>query len=391
MSQQINMNMTSPLRIVLAAGGTGGHLFPASALAEELKIQGHEVMLATDKRGMAYQNNLTAMPIYRVPAATVYGGGLFALPARILTLLWSVVSSLTLMLRLRPAIIIGFGGYPSFGPVMAGLLMRKPVLVHEQNAVLGRANRLAVKLGASLATSFPNTAGVPARAAARMRKTGNPLRADVLSTAQISYRSPMRSQAFDLLVFGGSQGARIFSTVVPEAIALLPEDKRENLRLVQQVSKDHMAGVLNSYGELKVSSEIREFFDDMPRRLRHAHLVICRGGASTISEISAIGVPSIIVPLPGSLDQDQANNARDLATAGAAELILQKQFNAESLAAILNKWLDDKACFENMSTNARRLAEPEATVRLARYAYCLAQRLPIQIDQPASFLEGRRS
>ena len=391
MSQQINMNMTSPLRIVLAAGGTGGHLFPASALAEELKIKGHEVILATDKRGMAYQNNLTAMPIYRVPAATVYGGGLFALPARILTLLWSVVSSLTLMLRLRPAIIIGFGGYPSFGPVMAGLLMRKPVLVHEQNAVLGRANRLAVKLGASLATSFPNTAGVPARAAARMRKTGNPLRADVLSTAQISYRSPMRSQAFDLLVFGGSQGARIFSTVVPEAIALLPEDKRENLRLVQQVSKDHMAGVLNSYGELKVSSEIREFFDDMPRSLRHAHLVICRGGASTISEISALGVPSIIVPLPGSLDQDQANNARDLATAGAAELILQKQFNAESLAAILNKWLDDKACFENMSTNARRLAEPEATVRLARYAYCLAQRLPIQIDQPASFLEGRRS
>jgi len=391
MSQQINMNMTSPLRIVLAAGGTGGHLFPASALAEELKTQGHEVMLATDKRGMAYQNNLTAMPIYRVPAATVYGGGLFALPARILTLLWSVVSSLMLMLRLRPAIIIGFGGYPSFGPVMAGLLMRKPVLVHEQNAVLGRANRLAVKLGASLATSFPNTAGVPARAAARMRKTGNPLRADVLSTAQISYRSPMRSQAFDLLVFGGSQGARIFSTVVPEAIALLPEDKRENLRLVQQVSRDHMAGVLNSYGELKVSSEIREFFDDMPRRLRHAHLVICRGGASTISEISALGVPSIIVPLPGSLDQDQANNARDLATAGAAELILQKQFNAESLAAILNKWLDDKACFETMSTNARRLAEPEATVRLARYAYCLAQRLPIQIDQPASFLEGRRS
>ncbi len=391
MSQQINMNMTSPLRIVLAAGGTGGHLFPASALAEELKTQGHEVMLATDKRGMAYQNNLTAMPIYRVPAATVYGGGLFALPARILTLLWSVVSSLMLMLHLRPAIIIGFGGYPSFGPVMAGLLMRKPVLVHEQNAVLGRANRLAVKLGASLATSFPNTAGVPARAAARMRKTGNPLRADVLSTAQISYRSPTRSQAFDLLVFGGSQGARIFSTVVPEAIALLPEDKRENLRLVQQVSKDHMAGVLNSYGELKVSSEIREFFDDMPRRLRHAHLVICRGGASTISEISALGVPSIIVPLPGSLDQDQANNARDLATAGAAELILQKQFNAESLAAILNKWLDDKACFETMSTNARRLAEPEATVRLARYAYCLAQRLPIQIDQPASFLEGRRS
>jgi UDP-N-acetylglucosamine--N-acetylmuramyl-(pentapeptide) pyrophosphoryl-undecaprenol N-acetylglucosamine transferase len=263
-------------------------------------------------------------------------------------------------------------------------------LVHEQNAVLGRANRLAVKLGASLATSFPNTAGVPARAAARMRKTGNPLRADVLSTTQISYRSPTRSQSFDLLVFGGSQGAQIFSTVVPEAIALLPENTRKDLHLVQQVSKDHMADVLNTYGEMKVSSEIRDFFDDMPRRLRHAHLVICRGGASTISEICALGVPSIIVPLPGSLDQDQANNARDLAATGAAELILQKQFNAEDLADLLNKWLDDKARFETMSANARRLAEPEAAVRLARYAYCLAQHLPIQIDQPSSFLQGGR-
>jgi len=390
MSQQGNINMTSPLRIVLASGGTGGHLFPASALAEELKAQGHEVILASDKRGMAYQNKLTAMPIYCVPAATVYSGGLFALPARILTLLWSIVYSLVLMLRLRPAIIIGFGGYPSFGPVMAGLLMRKPVLVHEQNAVLGRANRLAVKLGASLATSFPNTAGVPARAAARMRKTGNPLRADVLSTTQISYRSPTRSQSFDLLVFGGSQGAQIFSTVVPKAIALLPENKRKDLHLVQQVSKDHMADVLNTYGEMKVSSEIRDFFDDMPRRLRHAHLVICRGGASTISEICALGVPSIIVPLPGSLDQDQANNARDLAATGAAELILQKQFNAEDLADLLNKWLDDRARFETMSANARRLAEPEAAVRLARYAYCLAQHLPIQIDEPSSFLQGGR-
>ncbi len=391
MTQKNQNAMNEPMRIILAAGGTGGHLFPASALAEELKAQGHKVFLLTDKRGLAYRDSLTDMPTHQVPAATIYSGGMLALPKRLLTLLWSLIVSLRLMIFIRPQIIIGFGGYPSFGPVIIGLLIGKPVLVHEQNAVLGRVNRLAVKMGASLATSFSSTLGMPTGAVARTRKTGNPLRKDVLSTSQIGYRSPLRSNHFDLLVFGGSQGARIFSTVVPEAIALLSRENIDSLRVVHQVSKENMSAVLNAYGDLRVASEIRDFFSDMPRRLRHAHLVICRGGASTISEICALGVPSIIVPLPGSLDQDQANNARALVEVQATQLIKQTEFSPQNLADILTAFLEDKAQLNKMSANAASLAMADATVNLARYALDLARGLPVESEQASSFSQRGRS
>ncbi|MDC0131376.1 undecaprenyldiphospho-muramoylpentapeptide beta-N-acetylglucosaminyltransferase [Alphaproteobacteria bacterium] len=378
----------APIRVLLAAGGTGGHLFPASALAAALKQHGAQVYLATDQRGLAYRDAMEEMPTYKVPAATVYGGGALALPRRLLTLVWSLCVSFWLIVRLRPNLIVGFGGYPSFGPVMMGLLLRKPVLVHEQNAVLGRANRLAVKWGAKLALSFPNTTGIPAKAAARLHKTGNPLRHDVLTAAQTAYRAPSNSRSFDLLVFGGSQGARVFSDVVPKALALLPLKQRKALRVVHQVQASDMAEALATYVEIRVAAEIRDFFDDMPARLRHAQFVICRGGASTMSELTALGVPALIVPLPGSLDQDQANNARDLVSAGAAHLILQAQFTPQALAHKLAMYLADKPQLESMAAKALSLAEPEATSRLARYAWCLAQRLPVQIEAPILPNEG---
>ncbi len=369
-------------KALLAAGGTGGHLFPASALAGALKAHGYQPILATDKRGMAYLSEMEEMPVYQVPAATVYAGGARGLPWRVLTLVHALIVSTYLIIRFRPDIIIGFGGYPSFGPVMAGLLLRVPVLVHEQNAVLGRANRLAAVRGASLATSFSQTNNVPQGVTARMRKTGSPLRPAVLEAAQSDYRYPAKSQPFDLLVFGGSQGTHIFAQIVPKAIAQLSDDQKSRLRIVHQARKADIKDVLHSYGKMGVYYvEIRDYFVDLPYRMRCAQLVICRGGASTVSELTALGVPSIIVPLPGALDQDQANNARELLGVGGTWLIEQDQFSVEELVSRLAALMPDEKTLRRAAACALSLAEPDATNRLCRYAMCLAECRPVQIEE----------
>ena len=380
--------MNAP-KIILAAGGTGGHMFPAGALAKELKAQGYDVHLLTDNRGLVFVPQLTEMEVHKIPAATVYGGGVFALPLRMFTLLVTLLVSISLILRLQPKVIIGFGGYPSFGPVIGGLLLRRPVLVHEQNAVLGRVNRLAARLGSSLATSYTNTVNVPVAAAERLRKTGNPLRTAVLKAAQGGYRFLSRSRPFDLLVFGGSQGTKIFSDIVPQAIAQLPESQRKRLRVVHQVRKEDMRSALNTYASMGIYAEIRDFFDDLPTRMRRAHLVIARGGAGTLAEIAALGTPSIIVPLAGSLDQDQTYNAREMATAEAAVLMKQSSLTPASLAGAIEPLMADEARLQSMSDRARKFGELDAVGRLTRYAVCLANNVPVQIEQPAdAFKQG---
>ncbi len=367
--------------ILLAAGGTAGHMFPASALAEQLKKTGYDVHLATDKRGMAYLAELTPMQVHSIPAATVYTGGILALPIRILTLLISMLASLFLVLKLQPKVIIGFGGYPSFGPVFVGRLLRRKVLVHEQNAVLGRVNRLAANVGSYIATSYANTANMPARAAERARRTGNPLRPAVLKAAQGGYRFLSPGRPFELLIFGGSQGASVFAKAVPAAIALLPENQQRRLRIVHQVRKTDMREALDVYGALGVYAEIRDFFSDLPSRMRRAHLMIARGGAATIAEMTALGTPAIIVPLPGSLDQDQANNVRELADEGGAILLPQSDMSAERLAQELEKLMLNDQALRDISGRARSFGELDAAGRLFRYVDCLAMDKPVQIEQ----------
>jgi UDP-N-acetylglucosamine--N-acetylmuramyl-(pentapeptide) pyrophosphoryl-undecaprenol N-acetylglucosamine transferase len=380
--------MSGPNRILLAAGGTGGHMFPAGALAEQLKQAGYEVHLATDQRGMAYVSNLVPMELHQLPAATVYGGGLLALPLRLITLTIGLLAALILVLRLRPKVIVGFGGYPSFGPMMAGLILRRRVLVHEQNAVLGRVNKLAANLGAYVATSFNDTANIPAAAARKMRRTGNPLRPAILQAAQGGYRFLTSGRAFELLIFGGSQGASIFADIVPRALALLPEEQKRRLRVVHQVRRPEMRVALDAYSEESIYSEIRDFFDDLPIRMRRAHLMIARGGASTVAEMTALGVPSIFVPLPGSLDQDQAHNVRELGRLGCALVVKQKDFTAEYLATEIEKLMNDEGRLQRMSDKARKYSELDATGRLFRYVDCLAERRPVQVDKPKEAANG---
>ena len=380
--------MSGVNKILLAAGGTGGHMFPAGALAEKSKEAGYEVHLATDKRGMAYVSNLIPMELHQLPAATVYGGGLLALPLRVITLILSLLASFILIIRLRPKVIIGFGGYPSFGPIIAGILLRRPVLVHEQNAVLGRVNRLAVNLGAYVATSFKDTANMPTAAAQKMHHTGNPLRPAILRAAKGGYRYLASPRAFELLVFGGSQGATILAETVPQALALLPTEKKRRLRIVHQVRQPEMRKALNAYAAEGIYSEIRDFFNDLPIRMRRAHLMIARSGASTVAEATGLGVPSIFVPLPGSLDQDQAHNVRLLAKRGGAIVINQKDLNAHSLAEEIEKLMDDEASLQKMSDNARKFAKLDATDRLFRYVDSLAHKRPVQVTEPKEANNG---
>jgi UDP-N-acetylglucosamine--N-acetylmuramyl-(pentapeptide) pyrophosphoryl-undecaprenol N-acetylglucosamine transferase len=388
MSSKTKHDLKTGGRILLAAGGTGGHMFPAGAVAEELTAAGYEVHLVTDKRGMAYVSNLPPMALHQIPAATVYGGGLFAVPMRIVTLLVSLLVSMFLIIRLRPKVVVGFGGYPSFGPVLAGLLMRRTVLVHEQNAVLGRVNKLAAGLGSFVATSYNDTVNVPKAAAEKMRRTGNPLRPAILKAAAGGYRYLATSRAFELLIFGGSQGASVFTDIVPKALALLPADKKRRLRVVQQVRQVDMRETLTAYGDEGIYSEIREFFTDLPTRMRRAHLMIARGGASTVAEMAALGVPTIFVPLPGSLDQDQKHNVLELDRTGCARVVAQRDFTAELLADELSKLMDNEGRLQRMSDKARKFAELDATGRLFRYIDCLAQEAPVHIDKPKEVANG---
>lgn len=366
--------------ILLAAGGTGGHLFPADALAAHLARAGYRVHLATDARARAYVEQLGDVELHTLSAASVFGGNPLMLPFRLWRLVWGFVQAFGLLWRLAPDAVVGFGGYPSFAPVCVALLWRKPALVHEQNAVLGRANRVLAWLGACVATSFPETLKVPSRARARTRRTGNPLRRAILDAARGGYRYLDTARPFSLLVFGGSQGASIFASVVPEAVGLLPEALRARLRIVQQARRDDMKDVLSAYGAMEVYAEIRDFFDDMPTRMRRAHLVICRAGATTVSELAVLNVPSVLVPLPGALDDDQTHNARGLKEAGGAWVMPQSDFTPPRLATKLEDLMRDEAALRTASKRTAALAQHDAAERLCRFATCLAQRLPVQIE-----------
>jgi UDP-N-acetylglucosamine--N-acetylmuramyl-(pentapeptide) pyrophosphoryl-undecaprenol N-acetylglucosamine transferase len=370
-------------KILLAAGGTGGHIFPAVALASELKGEGYEVHFATDKRGMAFSSHFADWETHSLVAATVYGGGMFALPLRVLRLTYSLLQALFLILRLRPAAVVGFGGYPSFAPSLIAILLRTPVLVHEQNAVFGRANRMLARLGAYVATSFKDTANLPKRARRRTRRTGNPLRSSVINETTGGYRFLSTARPFDLLIFGGSQGAQVFNKVVPEALSRLSAPLRKRLRVTHQSRAADMTELLEVYNRAGIYAEIRDFYNDMPRRIRRAHLVVSRAGASTVSELAAIGAPSILVPLPGALDADQLNNTRELASKGGCWVMPQSLFLAGRLAAKIEALMENPERLLEASEAARSVRVLDAARKLSRYAICLAHRKPIQLEASA--------
>jgi UDP-N-acetylglucosamine--N-acetylmuramyl-(pentapeptide) pyrophosphoryl-undecaprenol N-acetylglucosamine transferase len=350
--------------VLLAAGGTGGHLFPAASLAAALERRGVAVDLATDERAQKYGENFPARSIHSVPSATPTGAGAFSKVKAGATLGNGVIHALALIYQLRPLVVVGFGGYPTVPPLVAAWLAQTPSVLHEQNAVMGRANKFLAPRVSRIATGFPNLKGVDAALKSKTRYTGNPVRPAVLEAAKTPFPDYSDGR-LHVLITGGSQGARIMADVAPAALALLTPEERQRLRLTQQARGEDKARVAAACARLQFPVEIEEFFSDLPRRIAGAHLVIGRAGASTVSELAVIGRPSILVPFPHAVDQDQAANAAVLASAGAAEVIPQPQFTPACLARLLREALEDPARLAASASAAKAAGVSDAAERLA--------------------------
>ncbi len=356
-------------RLVIAAGGTGGHMFPAQALAEEMVRRGWRVTLSTDERGGRYAGGFPgAVDIREVSSATFSRGGIIERVATPIRILAGIVAAKTDFLRNRPAVVVGFGGYPSIPAISAAWLLRIPRMIHEQNGVLGRVNRIfAPRVDRVACGTWPTdlpkgVTGIP---------TGNPIRNAVRDHAGAAYRPP-GDGLLNVLVIGGSQGARVFSEVVPKAIEQLPADMQRHLSLTQQARDEDVDGVRRIYERAGISAEVETFFDDVPERLAKAQLVIARAGASTIAEIAAVGRPAILVPYAFATEDHQTANARALVDTGAAVLIPDGKLEPALLSEQMTEILGDPDRAEKMAEKARQHGRADATERLVALVEQLA-------------------
>ena len=358
------MAETRPL-VMLAAGGTGGHLFPAEALSVVLRARGLRVELATDERATRYGAEFPADAIHVIPSETVRGRNPLALARTAVVLGWGTMKARALLGRRRPAAVVGFGGYPTIPPVLAATFRRIPTVIHDSNAVIGRANRLLAPRVTAIAITFPGILDRDAALAAKATQTGNPIRPAVTAAAATPYAVLEPGDTLRVLVFGGSQGARVMADVVPAAIEQLDPGLRARLAIVQQARDEDGTRVAGAYERLGVAAEVAPFFTDLPARIAGAHLIISRSGASTVAELAAIGRPSILVPLPGALDQDQLANATVLQKANGATLLTQDVFTPVRLAREIAVLAADPARLAAMAAAAKSAGRTDAAERLA--------------------------
>ena len=360
--------MSGQQPFLLAAGGTGGHLFPALSLAAVLAERGERVMLATDERVREHGADFPAEEIFVIRSATFKSRTPWAVARTVWHLLTGFVQSFAVMRRVRPCVVVGFGGYPSVPPVLAAIMLGIPTMVHEQNGVLGRANAFLARFVRGIGTGLADVKGLNGSLRAKARHVGNPLRPKVLAAIS-PYETPVAGGELRLLVTGGSLGARIMSDVVPQAIALLDEPLRKRLHVVQQARPEDIERCRMIYAQAGVQAELASFFDDLPARMAWAHLVIGRAGASTVAELAALGRASLLVPLPHSLDQDQAANAAFLARVGAADVVAQRDFTPLWLKDFLAARLSDALALEHLAASAKALGKTDAAEQFAYFVH----------------------
>ncbi|MGL6208900.1 MAG: UDP-N-acetylglucosamine--N-acetylmuramyl-(pentapeptide) pyrophosphoryl-undecaprenol N-acetylglucosamine transferase [Paracoccaceae bacterium] len=362
--------MTAPL-LLIAAGGTGGHMFPAQALAEVMVARGWRVKLTTDARGARYVGGFpAAVQVVTLASATFARGGVIEkliVPFRIAG---GVVSAVWSMLRDRPAVVVGFGGYPSIPALSASVILRLPRMIHEQNGVLGRVNALFARRVALVACG---TWPTPVPEGAKAEAVGNPVRQAVLDRAGAGYIPP-GDYPMSLLVIGGSQGARVLSDLVPAAIAALPDALKTNLRVAHQARSEDTARVIQAYDAAGISAEVEPFFTDIPRRLSECQLVISRAGASSVADISVIGRPALLIPYAAATGDHQTANPRGLSQAEAAVILPENALDAARLTAHIAAILDNPEAASRMARNALSTSRPDATTRLAALVETLAQK-----------------
>jgi UDP-N-acetylglucosamine--N-acetylmuramyl-(pentapeptide) pyrophosphoryl-undecaprenol N-acetylglucosamine transferase len=348
--------------ILLAAGGTGGHLFPAEALAIALDKRGVTVDLATDSRAAHFK--FPARNMHIIPSATLRGRDPFSLAKTATLLALGSAKAWLLLGRVRPSAVVGFGGYPTVPPLLAASWRGMPTVLHEQNGVMGRANAFLAPRVTAIATGFRVLKNFNRHWQSKITFTGNPLRPQVIAAGRVPYAAPADGK-LALLVFGGSQGARVMSDIVPAAVGLLDAGLGMRLHIVQQCRAEDLDAVRATYARLGVTAEVATFFADLPARMANAHLVVSRSGASTVAELSAIGRPAILVPLPHALDQDQSANAGVLEAAGGAIRIEQRDLTAERLAREIAALANDPARLATMAQAAKSCGTTDAAERLA--------------------------
>ncbi len=351
--------------VLLSAGGTGGHLFPAEALAVALNRRDVPVELATDQRAARFAGKFPARAMHVFPSETIRGRNPVALARTALLLGAGATKAWRQMPAIAPAVVVGFGGYPTWPPLLAATLRGVPTVVHEQNAVMGRANRMLAGRVTAIATSFDGVLDSHPSLAAKATRTGNPVRPAVIEASATPYPAFGVDTPLRLLVFGGSQGARVMSDIVPAAIERLEPYLLMRLRIVQQARDEDLDRVRQTYARLGVQAQVEPFFSDLPAQMAASHLVISRSGASTVAELAAIGRPSMLVPLPHSLDQDQRANAGVLERAGGAIRIDQAAFTPDRVASEIAALAAEHGRLAGMAAAARTAGAPDAAERLA--------------------------
>jgi UDP-N-acetylglucosamine--N-acetylmuramyl-(pentapeptide) pyrophosphoryl-undecaprenol N-acetylglucosamine transferase len=358
--------------IFLATGGTGGHVFPARALAAELLSRGYDVTIVTDQRGQNYERLFADCRIHRIDAASPSGASPLGKVSAALSITRGVAQARRLIAEEAPIAFVGFGGYPSLPTMFAGLASRLPTVLHEQNAVLGRVNKLLAGWVRGLAVSFEDTLGIDINNEDNVIVTGNPVRAEIVAAGQSKYVGPKNQEPLRLFVFGGSQGARILSQIVPEAVLLANTDGVRPIQVMQQCRSEDVEQVQSLYRQMNIDAVVQEFFDDMPRQFACAHLVVARAGAGTIFEIAAAGRPSILVPFAAAADDHQTRNAAALASGGGALVMSEAELTARKLGCVLTELANDPDQLSSMAAAAKSFASEDAAARLADFVlqYC---------------------
>ena len=352
------------MNITLAAGGTGGHMVPAHALAAELKSRGHGVMLVTDERGARIPALFEDVPTHILPAGRLGGGPIGWLKA-CAAVLEGRRQAKALYREYTPDAVVGFGGYPAFPALLAASALNIPTILHEQNAVLGRVNRLLAGSADTIATAYPEVERLKPRFRRKVALVGNPVRESVARLGTMPFPEFDETAPLKILVTGGSQGATVLGSVVPDALGMLPPKLRHRLQVVQQCRPDDIEAVRNRYAALNIPAELLTYIEDMPDKLAEAHLIIARAGASTIAELTAAGRPAILIPLPIATDDHQTANARDMTRAGGARTIQQTNFTPSVLARQIEAMAADPIALNNAAARALSVGRPHAARDLA--------------------------